>query len=434
MALWGRTVNTDQFVLEVYPLRQKAKIIYLDTNERRTMCFVNLCTYKRSVKTRIISKYTKRQQTKTAGNLDASSVTDVLQVGQSEVETFSLALGEQQIAIAPAAAPAPALSVNNPNVRTIKVVPTRFKPGIDQGDFGKMMTMEEYVGTGILVFNDNFEQFKYQDNGMGGGNACARPGQKHGLSIGIPTGTLADGGFQSLSQSHYVAYSKNWTIGRDEVISNWTSKEMIDLGIARIVKFFIDNPEKDTLYYSANQHDETDDRIGMGIFTIADEVREYITSNFGSMSELVSASMGLNLETVDDIYYQVVSGLKHEVPTDWTPFITRKRFNEMATEFLARRSWSCDNASGSCVLELSELFAVHIETVKETPAHGGGPASFTNSVYSTIDLGDTKWMQLMSEIESIGIRRKYNEDFGYLRPRIPATPRKSRSSGINTQP
>ena len=101
------------------------------------------------------------------------------------------------------------------------------------------------------------------------------------------------------------------------------------MGIARLVKFFIDNPEKDTMYYSANQHDETDDRIGMGIFTIADEVREYITSNFGSMSELVSASVGLNLETVDDIYYQVVSGLKHEVPTDWTPLITRKRFNEM---------------------------------------------------------------------------------------------------------
>ena len=56
-------------------------------------------------------------------------------------------------------------------------------------------------------------------------------------------------------------------------------------------------------------------------------------------------------------------------------------------------------------------FAVHIETVKETPAHGGGPSNFINSVYRAMDLGDTKWMQLMSEIESIGFRRKYNEDF-----------------------
>ena len=53
-------------------------------------------------------------------------------------------------------------------------------------------------------------------------------------------------------------------------------------------------------------------------------------------------------------------------------------------------------------------FAVHIETVKETPAHGGGPTNFTNSVYRAMDLGDTKWMQLMSEIESIGIRRSDN--------------------------
>ena len=56
-------------------------------------------------------------------------------------------------------------------------------------------------------------------------------------------------------------------------------------------------------------------------------------------------------------------------------------------------------------------FAVHIETVKETPTHGGGPANYINRVYSAIDLGDTKWMQLMSEIQSIATRRKYNEDF-----------------------
>ena len=33
-------------VLQVYLSRNKAKIKYLDTNEHRTMCFVNLCTYK----------------------------------------------------------------------------------------------------------------------------------------------------------------------------------------------------------------------------------------------------------------------------------------------------------------------------------------------------------------------------------------------------
>ena len=404
-------------VLEVYVSRHKAKIKYLDTNEHRTMCFVNLCTYKGSVKARIIAKYKpqlKKQKPKTTSTLIAQTaeVMHIPQLGHAEVETFPFVLGEEENAIAPVPAPAPALDYINPTARYINVVPTRFSPDTILGDFGRMMTMKEYVKTGVLVFNDNYEQFKYQDDGMGGGNACARPGQKHGLSIGIPTGTLADGGFKSLSQSHYVAYSKNWTIGRDEVISNWTSKEMIDLGIARIVKFFIDNPEKDTLYYSANQHDETDDRIGMGIFKIGDEVREYITKNLAATSDMVCKAVACNLETTDDIYYEVVSGLKFEVPTDWTGLITRKRFNEMTTEF------SGAGGAGAVTMLLEAAysnfpnsFAVHIETVKETPAHGGGPATFINSVYSAIDLGDTKCMQLMCEIQSIAIRRRHHEDF-----------------------
>ncbi len=80
---------------------------------------------------------------------------------------------------------------------------------------------------------------------------------------------------------------------------------------------------------------------------------------------------------------------KYEVPNDWTEVITRKRFNEMATEF-SGEAGAVAMLLKAAYSNFPNSFAVHIETVKETPAHGGGPANFINSVYSVIDLGDTK--------------------------------------------
>jgi hypothetical protein len=93
-----------------------------------------------------------------------------------------------------------------------------------------------YTTTGVMLFNDNREQWRDQDLWPGGGNAIARPAQAQYKSIGMPTGSHGQG-FASLNQEH------------DD---NETTREIIDAAIARTVKLFVDHPEKDTLYYSVN--------------------------------------------------------------------------------------------------------------------------------------------------------------------------------------
>ena len=70
----------------------------------------------------------------------------------SEVETFSFALGGEEISIAPAAAAAVSDYIN-PTVRYINVVPTRFSPGTVLGNFAEMMTRPEYDA---MHFNNRF--------------------------------------------------------------------------------------------------------------------------------------------------------------------------------------------------------------------------------------------------------------------------------------
>ena len=58
---------------------------------------------------------------------------------------------------------------------------------------------------------------------------------------------------------------------------NMTAKDAIDKAIGDIRRFFNDNPSKKRIIYSCASI--SDDTIGQGIFVIAKEVREYITTS-----------------------------------------------------------------------------------------------------------------------------------------------------------
>ncbi len=164
--------------------------------------------------------------------------------------------------------------------RGVTVVPVRFKPGEDLGDFRKMLRIPEYALNGVMAFNDNTRQWvrflnTKQKDAAGGGNACARPYQHTGDAIGIPTGPFA-----SLDEiSEGVEFP-------EDGVQERTAKEIIDRAFVQIRDLFVARPDKHVLYYSAE--DDSDD-IGLAIFkgSVGVDVIEYITAKLKALPDEV---------------------------------------------------------------------------------------------------------------------------------------------------
>lgn len=169
--------------------------------------------------------------------------------------------------------------------RRVGVVPTRFNPSKTLGNFGAMLATDEYKESGVCMFNDNTGQFEFfglnpsVEQSAGGGNAIARVSQHLGHSIGMPTGP-----FHSLTQQVYVQLRSN------DLIQQHSAKEVIDEAVSRIVRLFLANDAKDTLYYSVNPNDPQESRrLGLAIFAgaVGDDVVDYISDEIQKIPALV---------------------------------------------------------------------------------------------------------------------------------------------------
>ena len=171
--------------------------------------------------------------------------------------------------------------------RPIAIVPTRFTPGQTLGDFRAMLGESKYRTFGVFLFNDNAEQWEeaglhpFEPQGAGGGNAVARRVQHLGDAIGMPTGPFA-----SLDQTRRIRLSPNEPVSKEH-----SAKEIIDEAFNRTVRFFLDHPEKDTLYYSVNPVG-TSTNIGLGIFAgrVGNDVVEEITRKIYEIPAAVTAA------------------------------------------------------------------------------------------------------------------------------------------------
>ena len=169
--------------------------------------------------------------------------------------------------------------------RRVHIVPTRFSPYQTLGNFGAMLASKEYKESGVCMFNDNTRQFEFfglnpsVEQSAGGGNAIARTMQHLGHSIGMPTGP-----FHSLTQEVSMKFHP------DDELQVHSAKAVIDEAIYRIVRLFLSNDAKDTLYYSVNPNDPEDSRrLGVMIFAgaVGDDVLDYISNQLQTIPSLV---------------------------------------------------------------------------------------------------------------------------------------------------
>jgi hypothetical protein len=142
----------------------------------------------------------------------------------------------------------------------IEIIPNIFKGLKQEGDFAWMIRQNEYSNI-LFVFNDNEE---YHDtNCYGIGNAIIRKYNKYNLkltrprSAGIPTGTLKNGGYQELN-SHVITKDNSAINEIKEIIKKYNYKK---------------------IYYSA----EKDGILGTGIFTVDNDVLQYITDQIKAL-------------------------------------------------------------------------------------------------------------------------------------------------------
>ena len=169
--------------------------------------------------------------------------------------------------------------------RRVNVVPTRFNPSRTLGNFGAMLESDQYKESGVCMFNDNTGQFEMfglhpsEEQPAGGGNAIARTMQHLGHSIGMPTGP-----FYSLTQQVGIKLQP------DDATQTHSAKEVIDEAVRRIVRLFLANDAKDTLYYSVNPNDLEDSRrLGLAIFAgaVGADVVDYISDEIQKIPALV---------------------------------------------------------------------------------------------------------------------------------------------------
>lgn len=141
------------------------------------------------------------------------------------------------------------------------------------GDFKWMCAREEYENS-LFLFNDN-EEYHYTCR-SGAGNAIMRRYNKHSdldipISAGIPTGTLARGGYSKLTT-------------RTKTCIDDAFKEIDEL---------LSKYKYSRIYYSA----ETDGLLGTSIFRVDPDVIKYISVKIFNLSDYpvqIIKTMGLD--------------------------------------------------------------------------------------------------------------------------------------------
>jgi hypothetical protein len=135
----------------------------------------------------------------------------------------------------------------------VKVIGSIYNGNNTVGDFNWMIKQSIYKDC-LFIFNDNIEY--HLTNKKGGGNAIIRQFNRFSslakpMSAGIPTGTLAFGGFTKL----------------DEEV-----KTIID-GSINEIKELIEKYNFDTVYFSQ----DSSGKLGTSIFKVNQDVIDYIT-------------------------------------------------------------------------------------------------------------------------------------------------------------
>ena len=165
--------------------------------------------------------------------------------------------------------------------RKISVVPTYFSAGHILGNFGEMIRFPSYKDDGLFLFNDNHLQWNFATNyptvrqNSGGGNACIRPYESLGHAIGIPTGP-------------YTSLQEVWDVEMGDGGIKTSAKHIIDIAFDRILTHCISNPDKTTLFYSADFTHSDPKSIGLGIFAnkVGSDVVAYITHKLKELPEV----------------------------------------------------------------------------------------------------------------------------------------------------
>ena len=152
----------------------------------------------------------------------------------------------------------------------MQVIGTIFTKPNQFGDFNWMISNPEYDNS-LFIFNDN-EEF-HETNRTGMGNAIIRQYNKYNRkltkpkSAGIPTGTLAGGGYQELN-SH--------------VIQNVS-------GAIEEIKELLNKYQYDSICYSVGPNG----KLGTGIFDVNTQVINYIDKEIKALSDLPVINIGL---------------------------------------------------------------------------------------------------------------------------------------------
>lgn len=165
----------------------------------------------------------------------------------------------------PSESQAPSTHASSPcsvsEARPIRICPVVYNPVTKKGDL--MDLHERHARTCLFLYNENFED-RLSDF-PGGGSACMRPFNKgeEATSVGIFTGWSShQGGFPSLT---------------DKV------RLVIDLSFERAKLLLRARPEVKRVVYSCDPVRK--ERMGQKIFTIGDDVHDYISSKIRDLQD-----------------------------------------------------------------------------------------------------------------------------------------------------
>ena len=148
----------------------------------------------------------------------------------------------------------------------ISIIGTIFTNVRSYGDYYHMIASGKYNDS-LFIYNDNEESYYNESYQKGAGNACIRVFNKYNplfienpMSVGIPTGTLKNGGYDDLNENNA------------KIINNCFDQ------IINLIK----SHNKKRLFYSAKNMTGI---LGSGIFEIDDDVLKYITHRIYTLTK-----------------------------------------------------------------------------------------------------------------------------------------------------
>ena len=203
------------------------------------------------------------------------------------------------------------------NEDTVEIISIQFKKKGEYGDFEWMIKKPEYDNV-LFIYNDDIESMdKYQ---KGKGNAVIRPYNSNNpkigkpRSVGIPTGSLKlNQGFESLDEE---------------------TKNYIDSSIY-LIKDMIAKYGYNTVMYSGDK----DGVIGSSIFTINQNVKDYITEQIKSLksSKLINAKE--KIENYNDyiilLLKQFIQEVESTKESNWQ--FKKKQYNVALNSFIKNK-------------------------------------------------------------------------------------------------